>query len=136
VSSNLPFPNDEERERSLTTRADPGDSREPGPSAPSQRSEIRLPSLQIDVKRTFWSTVTWPPREVFILLVVGPFLFFLVDAVQNGLVHGLFIAALLLPLFGFLWAFHHLLKAWAEWPSKRRWLSFIKAAVKYLLTDP
>jgi hypothetical protein len=44
-------------------------------------------------------------------------------------------AAIMLPLLALVLAVHRVLKAWSEWPVHRRWLSWLKAAVKYLMAD-
>jgi hypothetical protein len=87
-------------------------------------------------KTTFWSTVTWPRREGALVLIAGPALFFVLGLFYAGAGYGALCAAGTLPVLAALWALHRVAKAWAEWPARRRWVSWLKAAVRYLLTDP
>jgi hypothetical protein len=85
---------------------------------------------------SFWSTVTWPRREGAIVLVGGPTGFFVLGALYSGPLYGALCAAGMLPVLAALWALHRVIKAWAERPARRRWASWLKAAVRYFLTDP
>jgi hypothetical protein len=85
--------------------------------------------------RSFWSTVTWPRQEGFLIAVVGPVVFFVIGVLYEGLMYGALGAAIMSPVLLLLWASHRVMKAWAEWPAKRRWASWLKAAVRVFLTD-
>jgi len=89
-----------------------------------------------ETRRDFWSTVTCPRTEGLSVLVGGPIGFLIVGSLYGGLLYGLISGAVVLPLFLAGWAVHRILKAWAQLPAKRRWLLWIKAAMRYLLTDP
>ncbi len=83
----------------------------------------------------FWSTVTWPRQEGIIILVGGPLGFFVYGSLYGGLLYGAMAGATMRLVLAALWALHRVLKAWAEWPARHRWVSWLKAAVRYLLTD-
>jgi hypothetical protein len=87
-------------------------------------------------RRTFWSTLTWPPREELRIFAAGSIIMFGVGLLYGGPVYGASAAVMMLPLLAAGWALHRVLKAWAEWPSRRRLGSWTKAVVRYLLTDP
>jgi uncharacterized membrane protein HdeD (DUF308 family) len=86
-------------------------------------------------QRTFWSTISWPRKEGILVLVGGTVAFFVVGFLYAGLSYGAISAAFIFPVFLILWAMHRVLKAWAEWPAQHRGTSWLKAAVRYLLTD-
>ena len=85
---------------------------------------------------TFWSTLTWPRREGLRILIAGSLGFFIVGVLYGGPLYGATAAAIMLPVLAAGWALHRILKAWAEWPSRWRLTSWIKAMVRYILTDP
>jgi hypothetical protein len=86
-------------------------------------------------RTSFWSTVTWPRREGIPILVGGPICFFIVGWLYSSPLYGFASAAIMTPVLAILWALHRVMKAWAEWPSRLRWVAWLKSAVRYLLTD-
>ena len=52
-----------------------------------------------------------------------------------GLLYGIVSAAIMLPVALMGWILQRVLKAWAEWPSERVLVTWLKAAVRYLVTD-
>ena len=91
----------------------------------------------------FWSRVTWPRSQGVVIFVGVPIAFFIGGlcyagpryGIVYGLRYGLVLAAIMLPGALMSWILQRVLKAWAEWPSERVLVTWLKAAVRYLLTD-
>jgi hypothetical protein len=86
-------------------------------------------------QKTFWSSVTWPKQEGLPIFVGGAVGFLVLGRLYAGWTYGLFSVLVMLPVFAALWALHRVVKAWAEWPSRRRWVGWLKRAVCFLLID-
>jgi hypothetical protein len=79
--------------------------------------------------------VTFPRQEGVLYLIIAPAGFFLAGLFYSGPLYGIICAAVMVPFLGALWALHRILKSWAKWPSRFWWTSYLKAAIRYLLTD-
>jgi hypothetical protein len=87
-------------------------------------------------RRSFWGTVTWPRREGALILLACPAGFFVYGSLYGGVLYGVDAAVGIFPVLLVLWALHRIVQAWAEGPESSGGLSWLKAAVRYLFTDP
>jgi hypothetical protein len=106
----------------------------PSPSA-AALSEDDIPDTD-QFRKPFWASVFWPWKEIVLILVLGPLAFFLLGSyLMVSRNYGLLFAAIVFPVLALSWVLHRVLKVWADWPAKRRWVRWLKTAVRLLLTD-